>query len=134
MSSGAGGAVQQPYIPTDAEQAEHLQNLIRKLKEFWVEQLAEMESLSLATEQDFKNYIDLPLARIKRIMKSDEDVHMISAEVLVLFAKACEMFILELTIRAWCYSERSKRRTLQREDIQAAIANADILDFLVNIV
>lgn len=50
MSSGAG-AVQQPYIPTDAEQAEHLQNLIRKLKEFWVEQLAEMETLSLATEQ-----------------------------------------------------------------------------------
>lgn len=49
MSSGA--AVQQPYIPTDAEQAEHLQNLIRKLKEFWVEQLAEMETLSLATEQ-----------------------------------------------------------------------------------
>ena len=49
MSSA--GAVQQPYIPTDAEQAEHLQNLIRKLKEFWVEQLAEMETLSLATEQ-----------------------------------------------------------------------------------
>ena len=43
------------------------------------------------------------------------------------------MFILELTIRSWCYSERSKRRTLQREDIQAAIANADILDFLVNV-
>jgi hypothetical protein len=59
----------------------------------------QMETLSLGTEQDFKNYIDLPLARIKRIMKSDEDVHMISAEVLVLFAKACEMFILELTIR-----------------------------------
>lgn len=49
--TGAGTAVQQPYIPTDAEQAEHLQNLIRKLKEFWVEQLAEMETLSLATEQ-----------------------------------------------------------------------------------
>ena len=63
--------------------------------------------------KDFKNYIDLPLARIKRIMKSDEDVHMISAEVLVLFAKACEMFILELTIRSWCYSERSKRRTVR---------------------
>ena len=46
-------------------------------------------------------------------MKSDEDVHMISAEVLVLFAKACEMFILELTIRSWCYSERSKRRTVR---------------------
>jgi len=58
--------------------------------------LLSLFSLSWA---DFKNYIDLPLARIKRIMKSDEDVHMISAEVLVLFAKACEMFILEMTIR-----------------------------------
>lgn len=56
-------------------------------------------SLTLCPRADFKNYIDLPLARIKRIMKSDEDVHMISAEVLVLFAKACEMFILEMTIR-----------------------------------
>jgi hypothetical protein len=48
---------------------------------------------------DFKNHNDLPLARIKRIMKSDEDVRMISAEAPVLFAKACEMFILELTLR-----------------------------------
>jgi Histone-like transcription factor (CBF/NF-Y) and archaeal histone len=32
-------------------------------------------------------------------MKSDEDVRMISAEAPVLFAKACEMFILELTHR-----------------------------------
>jgi hypothetical protein len=38
------------------------------------------------------------------------------------------------TRRSWCFSERSKRRTLQKEDIQAAIANTDILDFLVNIV
>lgn len=39
-----------------------------------------------------------------------------------------------LVCRSWCYSERSKRRTLQKEDIQAAIAHTDILDFLVNIV
>lgn len=47
---------------------------------------------------DYKNQ-QLPLARIKKIMKSDEDVRMISAEAPVLFAKACEMFILELTLR-----------------------------------
>ena len=34
-------------------------------------------------------------------MKSDEDVRMISAEAPVVFAKACEMFILELTMRTW---------------------------------
>ncbi len=47
----------------------------------------------------------LPLARIKKIMKSDEDVRMISAETPVLFAKACEMFIIELTLRSWQYTE-----------------------------
>ena len=61
--------------------------------------------------------------RIKKIMKSDEDVRMISAEAPVLFAKACELFILELTLRSWMHSEESKRRTLQRNDIAAAITN-----------
>jgi histone H3/H4 len=67
-------------------------------------------------------------------MKSDEDVRMISAEAPVLFAKACEMFILELTLRAWGYSEKNKRRTLQKEDIQTAIRNTDIFDFLVDVI
>jgi len=86
------------------------------------------------SEQDFKNHNDLPLARIKRIMKSDEDVRMISAEAPVLFAKACEMFILELTLRSWSYSENNKRRTLQKEDIREAIQRTDIFDFLVDVI
>ena len=48
---------------------------------------------------------ELPLARIKKIMKLDEDVKMISAEAPVLFGKACEMFIHELTMRAWIHTE-----------------------------
>lgn len=67
-------------------------------------------------------------------MKSDEDVRMISAEAPVLFAKACEMFILELTLRSWNYSESSKRRTLQKEDLQAAIKKTDVFDFLVDVI
>ncbi len=56
---------------------------------------------------------ELPLARIKKIMKLDDDVKMISAEVPILFAKAAEIFIHELTLRAWLHTEESKRRTLQ---------------------
>ncbi|KAL0585352.1 hypothetical protein ABG067_004884 [Albugo candida] len=111
----------------------HIQ-LEQQLKTFWTKQLAQMEQLEVGSEQDFKNHNDLPLARIKRIMKSDEDVRMISAEAPVLFAKACEMFILELTLRSWSYSERNKRRTLQKEDIQTAIRNTDIFDFLVDVI
>lgn len=69
-----------------------------------------------------------------QIMKSDEDVRMISAEAPVLFARACEMFILELTLRAWAHADENKRRTLQRNDVAAAITRTDIFDFLVDIV
>lgn len=100
----------------------------QQLRMFWQQQMQEIESGS-----DFKNH-QLPLARIKKIMKSDEDVRMISSEAPVLFAKACEMFILELTLRSWIHSEENKRRTLQRNDIAAAITKTDIFDFLVDIV
>ncbi|KFM24506.1 Nuclear transcription factor Y subunit C-2 [Auxenochlorella protothecoides] len=93
------------------------------------------------TEPDpahFKNQT-LPLARIKKIMKSDEDVRMISAEAPVLFAKAsgctaaCEFFVLELTQRAWQAAEENKRRTLQRNDVAMAIQHIDVFDFLLDI-
>jgi len=114
-----------------------LEKLSGTLNHFWTDQLHQMRDLGAATpqtEHDFKNHNDLPLARIKRIMKSDEDVRMISAEAPVLFAKACEMFILELTLRSWSYSENNKRRTLQKEDIREAIQRTDIFDFLVDVI
>jgi nuclear transcription factor Y gamma len=77
---------------------------------------------------------ELPLARIKKIMKLDEDVKMISAEAPVLFAKAAEIFIHELTLRAWIHTEDNKRRTLQRNDIAMAITKYDQFDFLIDIV
>lgn len=76
----------------------------------------------------------LPLARIKKIMKLDEEVKMISAEAPLLFAKATEIFIHELTLRAWLHTEDNKRRTLQRNDIAMAISKYDQFDFLIDIV
>lgn len=38
---------------------------------------------------------------------------MISAEAPVLFARAAQIFITELTLRAWIHTEDNKRRTLQ---------------------
>merc|ERR550525_1276722 len=67
-------------------------------------------------------------------MKLDEDVKMISAGAPVLFGKACEMFIHELTMRAWVHTEDNKRRTLQRNDIAMAITKYDQFDFLIDIV
>ncbi|XP_019433144.1 PREDICTED: nuclear transcription factor Y subunit C-1-like, partial [Lupinus angustifolius] len=105
-----------------------LQQQQQQLQMFWNYQRQEIEHVN-----DFKNH-QLPLARIKKIMKADEDVRMISAEAPILFAKACELFILELTIRSWLHAEENKRRTLQKNDIAAAITRTDIFDFLVDIV
>ncbi|GAB4860432.1 Nuclear transcription factor Y subunit C-1 [Ancistrocladus abbreviatus] len=105
-----------------------LQQQQQQLQLFWNYQRSDIEQVN-----DFKNH-QLPLARIKKIMKADEDVRMISAEAPILFAKACELFILELTIRSWLHAEENKRRTLQKNDIAAAITRTDIFDFLVDIV
>ena len=122
----AAGAGDDPGIDSE-EYLAHMNSLLDK---FWDEQMKEMKVLEIGSEQDFKNHNDLPLARIKRIMKSDEDVRMISAEAPVLFAKACEIFILEITLRSWCYSEKNKRRTLQKEDIETTVKKTGPLDFL----
>merc|ERR1719507_345889 len=95
---------------------------------FWPKVTDEIRNMSIA---DLKHQ-ELPLARIKKIMKLDEDVKMISAEAPVLFAKAAEMFIHELTMRAWIHTEDNKRRTLQRNDM--AITKYDQFDFLIDIV
>ena len=66
----------------------------------WAEQLKEMQSLTPSTEEDYKRQCDLPLARVKRIMKSDDDVHFIGADTPLVLGKACELFIMELTLNA----------------------------------
>jgi len=128
---GGGGIPQESYshfLPGEVTQGE----LMKKLKEKFGELKEEVEKMEKNPEK-FKTH-QLPLARIKKIMKSDEDVRMISAEAPVLFAKACELFIVELTHRAWIHTEEGKRRTLQKNDIAQCIANTDIFDFLIDII
>jgi len=101
-----------------------------KAEQFWGDQFEAIQSLN--SSQIFKPSI--PLARIKKIMKMDENVKMISGEVPHLFAKAAEIFITELTLKSWIHTEDSKRRTLQRNDVAYAIAQSDMFDFLIDIV
>ncbi|XP_057451778.1 nuclear transcription factor Y subunit C-4-like [Lotus japonicus] len=77
----------------------------------------------------------LPLARIKKIMKkSGEDVKMISGESPIIFSKACEIFIEELTRRSWIMAMQGKRRTLHKDDVASAVIATDVFDFLITLV
>lgn len=99
------------------------------LSTYWQGQLRHLED----AEHDYKQQ-QLPLARIKKVMKADPEVKMISAEAPILFAKGCDIFITELTMRAWIHAEENKRRTLQRSDIASALSKSDMFDFLIDIV
>ncbi|XP_062506708.1 nuclear transcription factor Y subunit gamma-like [Corticium candelabrum] len=101
-----------------------------QLQTFWPKQMMNVRNLH---QNDFR-FQELPLARIKKIMKQDEEVKMISAEAPVLFSKAAEMFVAELSLRAWIHTEDNKRRTLQRNDVAMAISKFDQFDFLIDIV
>lgn len=99
------------------------------LTTYWQHVINHLESET----HDYKLH-QLPLARIKKVMKADPEVKMISAEAPILFAKGCDIFITELTMRAWIHAEENKRRTLQRSDIASALAKSDMFDFLIDIV
>jgi len=113
-------------VPEDAGS----QDASNMLATFWPRQL---QNIQKGGQSQFKNQA-LPLARVKKIMKLDDEVKMISAEAPCLFAKAAEIFISELTLRAWIHTEDNKRRTLQRNDIAMAISKFDQFDFLIDIV
>lgn len=93
----------------------------------------EMKRFENISDEHWK-YPEYPLARIKKIMKMDEEVRMISGEVPILLSKAIEIFVTELTLRSWIYTEETKRRTIQRSDIAMAVAKNDMFDFLIDIV
>ncbi|MCD7450095.1 hypothetical protein HAX54_003513 [Datura stramonium] len=75
----AGYPTQLPYDHL-LEQQQH------QLQMFWSYQHQKINQMN-----DFKNY-EFPLARIRKIMKSNRDVHMVSAETPILFSRLQVMF------------------------------------------
>ncbi|OWF46992.1 DNA polymerase epsilon subunit 4-like [Mizuhopecten yessoensis] len=72
----------------------------------------------------------LPITRVKAIMKSDPDVSLASSEAVVALAKAAEMFIQMLSKDAINSTMQSKRKTLQRKDLDTVIDTRDSYAFL----
>ncbi|XP_050079641.1 nuclear transcription factor Y subunit gamma-like [Anopheles maculipalpis] len=122
-----GGNIEEATTIAEKEQLTDSQ---RNIHRFWQNVLREVQSIDTIEP---RNQV-LPLARIKKIMKLDENVQMISSEAPLLFAKAVEIFIRQITLRAWEQTEKNKRRTLQRSDIAMTITKYDQFDFLIDIV
>jgi nuclear transcription factor Y gamma len=108
--------------------------LEKRISELWT--IITQEQNNLGPNEDYKTHSDLPLARVKKIMKTDPDVRMVSQEAPMVFARACHLFIMDLTLRAWMESEQrpgAPKHTLLRCDVDESIFKCDQFDFLVDV-
>lgn len=112
---------------------QQLTNILKNEKES-LQQMKKVVVNKKSGEYDPFRNSKLPLARIKKLMKMDDQLKMISAEAPILFSKICEVFIQEVTLRAWTIVDTHKRRTVQKQDILDALKKSNMYDFLIDLV
>ena len=59
---------------------------------------------------------------------------MVAHDAPMIFAKACEIFILDLTIRAWEQANANGRKMLHREDVAQVVNSNEYFEFLNDLV
>ncbi|CEF68382.1 Nuclear transcription factor Y subunit gamma [Strongyloides ratti] len=104
--------------------------------EFWRKKISEVESHDAKFLRDVIKYQVLPLARVKKIMKIDDQIRdqMISAEVPLVLSIGAELFIEELMTISYEAATEHKRKTIQKTDISLAVSRNDHFDFLIDFV
>ncbi|KAF8425630.1 histone-fold-containing protein [Tirmania nivea] len=72
----------------------------------------------------------LPLTRVKRIIKLDEEIGTCSSSAAFLVTVAAEMFIQYLANQGYKGAQKDRRKNLQYKDLANAVAALDTLEFL----
>jgi len=75
-------------------------------------------------------HVKLPLARVKYIMKTDPDVHIITQDAVFLTTKATELFIEMLSKASFDCTNQTKRKTVMKQDFEKVVKTASNLCFL----
>jgi len=75
-------------------------------------------------------HVQLPLNRVRMMIKSDPDVSIVGQEALMVIAKATEMFIAYVARESYTQTLQGKRKTIQKRDFDACIPPRDELAFL----
>lgn len=76
------------------------------------------------------HHTQLPLSRIKALMKMNPDTGLAGSEAVFLMCKATELFIESLTRESFVYTAEARKKTVQLRDVQRAIDSVDALMFL----
>ncbi|XP_046818455.1 DNA polymerase epsilon subunit 4 [Vespa crabro] len=90
----------------------------------------ETDTALQADEEQREKLVRLPIGRVRNIIKMDPDVNLVNQEAVFLIAKSTELFIDSLAKEAYKYTVQTKKKTVQKRDIENAINNVDALVFL----
>ncbi|KAJ3330788.1 hypothetical protein HDU76_004868 [Blyttiomyces sp. JEL0837] len=93
----------------------------------------EMASAIWGPEEALKRP-EMPVARIKTIMKEDKEVTIVSADATLAVACATEMFLEMMAKLAYSVTEGDNRRTVAYKDLVRAISAQDRFEFLKDII
>lgn len=85
---------------------------------------------SANTAKNESKLFQLPLTRIKNIMKLDPDLHITSHEGVFLVTRATELFIESMARESYRFTAQAKKKTMQKKDVDFAIENVESLVFL----
>uniref|UniRef100_A0A0D9XIG6 Transcription factor CBF/NF-Y/archaeal histone domain-containing protein n=1 Tax=Leersia perrieri TaxID=77586 RepID=A0A0D9XIG6_9ORYZ len=105
-----------------------LQQQQRAMLKFW---MWSQEQIDLGTD-NWK--LTLPTSRLRNVIRARANGMLISADLPVFVTKLCELFIQELTLRAWVFAQSQNRNILLDIDIVNAIVNTESYHFLADVV
>ncbi|RCV37725.1 hypothetical protein SETIT_8G085800v2 [Setaria italica] len=97
----------------------------KELDEFWRKTVEDIENT-----MNFDNHI-LPMSYVAKIIRDNQGSLMISSETPSCLTKVLEIFIQELTLRAWmCAKSHDRSSTILESDIYEAINSKESYVFL----
>lgn len=83
-----------------------------------------------AAARDQPRLSQLPLSRIKALMKINVEFSLASSEAVFMMCKATELFIESLARESFVYTAEARKKTVQFKDLEKAIESVDALMFL----
>lgn len=64
---------------------------------------------------------ELPISKIKHIIKLDEEVKLVNGEAAFLVTKATELFIKNLSLEAYNFALQNKKKTITKNYVDSAL-------------
>lgn len=128
------------YKELPESELQRLDSIIEEKKREYEEALAHNQQLDAeegvysnnnrSSDLPGKGKLLLPLARVKRIIKLDEEVKNVSKESVATIAKATELFIARLALRASTTARIRGGRTVNMNDLLHTIHSVRTFEFL----